>query len=696
MNDKKILIEEVQRMRSMMGLKENYIPKILLNEGPGDLWAIVKQFIEANDAARAGLINQIKSDPAQKRLFDELLNKYKSIIDPSNSIRSIDDLANATRKVQLTNFASNLASDLGNIEKTLSKYGINFATDYSNLARLGRAAAGSSDQAVLQAVKDADPLVGTVISKLETNQLDQLDVVEIQMVWNEAAGLLSRETDPALKRIYQEISDDLEKAYTHKLELENITVEKNNLNTGDIGTNMTVRDQEFQQLYELDIETLKTEYENAEKVITKNRLSPISDDNIAIVNVANQRGIITEDQLSELLTTKKASYWKLSYEYGKETKKALYRANGEDKLKLKVEAEKSAAKAKYQTEDSTKWPPDVRSRIGIMEAIVKDDFEDFLKAKALVDPRYRGITSNYPLFGVKEFGGKTLGQAYEHIFGNLNPFSSRLDDATKLRKKTMLWKSLLFTVAGVPAFMLLRDLSATLGIAFGWAGLETGITEAFLKDMVQNWSMDGYNQVRSLSGDEAKACEIAQLPWCGNGIPKEDFVVIDPSLNIFASRQILMPTEFAGSNAAAHIYKFDSYQYSYKKGSKNIVSATFNSDYVVAVTIEYLESLSDAKKLKINGTLDTFGVKELAPNKKRLIAKDSSKNATTNYVGTQAVFSGSQFGTGKTVTSFEPTGKTGVDEEFKVSFYSNTDLDKSVVTRVFIYNTDNKTWSKKQ
>jgi hypothetical protein len=238
MNDKKILIEEVQRMRSIMGLKENYIPKILLNEGPGDLWRIVKQFIEADDAARAGLINQIKSDPTQKRLFDELLNKYKSIIDPSNSIRSIDDLANATRKVQLTNFANNLASDLGNIEKTLSKYGINFATDYANLSRLGRTAAGSSDQAVLQAVKDADPLVGTVISKLEANQLDQLDLVEIQMVWNEASGLLSRETDPALKRIYQEISDDLEKAYTHKLELENITFEKNNLNTCDIGTKL--------------------------------------------------------------------------------------------------------------------------------------------------------------------------------------------------------------------------------------------------------------------------------------------------------------------------------------------------------------------------------------------------------------------------------------------------------------------------
>jgi len=697
MNDKKILIEEVQRMRSMMGLKENYIPKILLKEGPGDLWRMVKTFIEAGDAVRAGLINQIKSDPTQKRLFDELLNKYKSIIDPSNSIRSIDDLANATRKVQLTNFANNLASDLGNIEKTISKYGINFGTDYAKLASLEGAAAGSQAQAVLQTVKNADPLVGNVLSKLKTNQLDELDAVDIQIVWNEAAGLASRETDPVLKRFYQDIVDDLEKAYNHKLELQNIATEKNNLYTGDIGTKLEVQDFEIDQLYRMPEQEFKTEYDNVKETIEKNRTAPISEDNIAIVNVANQRGIITEDELSELLTAKKASYWKLAYEYGKEYKRSLYTADGADKLGKKITAEKDAATIKYKTEDSTKWPKDVRSRIGIMEAIFENNdgsFEKFLKAKALVDPRYVGITSNYPLFGLKEFGGKTLGQAYEHIFTNLNPLTSRLDDATKLRKKTALWKSLLFTFGGFSAFMLLRDLSTTLGIVLSMVGIETGITEAFLKDMLQDWSVDGYNKVRSLSGGEAGTCEIGQLPWCNNGLSKNNFVVIDPSLNIFVSRQILMPTEFAGLSAATHIYKFDAYRYSYKEGSKNIVSATINSDYVVAVNIAYLDSLSDAEKLKINGALDTFGIEKFAPNKKRLVTKDSV-NTTTNYEGTQAVFSSSNFGAGKTVTSFKPIVKTGDDEEFKVSFYSNTDTDKSVVTRTYIYNTKNKIWSKK-
>jgi hypothetical protein len=228
MNDKKILIEEVQRMRSMMGLKENYIPKVLLNEGPGDLWGMVKAFIEANDTARAGLINRIKGDPAQKRLFDELLDKYKSIIDPTNSIRSIDDLTDATRQLQLTAFANRLANDLGDIEKTIGRYGINYATDYAKLASFNAAAAGSQKQAVLQTVKNTNPLVGDVLSKLEANQIDQIEISEIQTVYNNASDLLARETDPDLKQFYQDLVDDLDVAFNHRLELQNIADEKGN------------------------------------------------------------------------------------------------------------------------------------------------------------------------------------------------------------------------------------------------------------------------------------------------------------------------------------------------------------------------------------------------------------------------------------------------------------------------------------
>jgi hypothetical protein len=614
MKNKKLLIEEVQRMRSMMGLKEDYIPKMLLKEGPGDLWGLVKTFIEADDAARVGLVATIKNDPVQKRFFDNLINKYKGVIDPSGTIRSIDDLGDLTRRVQLAAFAKELAGD-SDIVKTISKYGINFSTDYAKLASLENATAGSKGEAALNGVKNADPLAGNVINKIKNNQVDDLDAGDIQLVWNEASDLLSRETDPELKRFYQEIVDDLNKAYTHKLELDNIRTDRvyYTIVDPDMGARLDTQDYEFEELYRMPEQEFKTEYTNVKKTIEKNRTAPISEDNIAIVTVAYQRGIITEDVMSELTTTKKASTWKMYFDYGKTYKEKLFSSDGVDKLTRSKEAEVNMALNKYGKERAT-WPPDVRSRIEIMESIIDDDFDKFIKAKALVDPAYENFTSKYTWFGFKSFGGKTLGQAYDYLFSNLNPFNARLT----AKQRTQIFISWGLKAVGIGGLAILVDLLTAFGMITSFIGLETGVSDAFLINILQEWSVDGVNMAKSVGGTEFGVCENSALPWCGNGISKDDFIAIDASLNIFVSRQILIPQQLAGNDAATYIYKFDPYRFGISKDSKNIVKSGLYNDRVVAIKSSYIETLGDDKKEKINLALDKFNIPQFAPNKERL------------------------------------------------------------------------------
>lgn len=614
MDNKKILIEEVQRIRSMMGLKESFIPKALLKEGPGDLWGLVKAFVEADDTARAAMISTIKNNPEQKRFFDNLVTKYKGVIDPSNTIRSIDDLADLTRKTQLADFAKRILDDV-DIVKTIAKQGINFATDYAKLASLETAAVGSPGASALQGVKNADPLAGTVLTKIKNNQLDELDAADIELVWNEAADLLSRETDPTIKGFYQGIVDDLQKAYSHKLELDDIATQRSLLNPNladDIGSELTLKDTDFEQLYNMSETEFKAEFDNTKSLINKNKTAPRSEESIAVINVAYQRGIISEDEMTDLLTQKNASTWKMYFNYGKTYKETLFSSDGVDKLKKSLDSEISLANRTYGN-DKSKWPAETKSKIGIMQSIIDDNFDLFIQSKALVNPEYVNFTAKYPWFGLKNFSGKSLGQAYDYLFSNLNPFNARLT----AKQRTQIWVSWGLRVVGVTGLGVLIDLLTGLGMVASFVGLETGITEAFLKDMLIEWSKNGDYNARPTEGKEFNACD-SPLPWCGNGLGKDDFVIVDSSLNLFVSRLVLMDPQMAGKDAASFIYKLDPYRVGFNRDAKNIIKAGYYTDFVVALKTSYIDTLADDKKTIINTALDKYNVPQYAPGKTRL------------------------------------------------------------------------------
>jgi hypothetical protein len=217
---KKVLIEEIQRMRSMMGLKENFIPKTLINEGPGDVWKLFKMFVEGDDAIRRSVISQLESSPSAKQAFDEMFRKYKGAIDPTSSVTKLSDLTNAAYKVQLANLAKQIAGEAGdNLSKLVAKAGINFAEDFANLNRIKFATPGSPMSTALNTLKSSDPRFSDVLTKLEKNEfgdINDADLLDMVMIADLAKESATNSGDNVMAGIFKEVSDDLNKAAKEK------------------------------------------------------------------------------------------------------------------------------------------------------------------------------------------------------------------------------------------------------------------------------------------------------------------------------------------------------------------------------------------------------------------------------------------------------------------------------------------------
>jgi hypothetical protein len=217
---KKVLIEEIQRMRSMMGLKENFIPKTLINEGPGDVWKLFKMFVEGDDAIRRSVISQLESSPSAKQAFDEMFRKYKGAIDPTSSVTKLSDLTNAAYKVQLANLAKQIAGETGdNLSKLVVKAGINFAEDFVNLNRIKFATPGSPMSTALNTLKSSDPRFSDVLTKLEKNEfgdINDADLLDMVMIADLAKESATNSGDNVMAGIFKEMSDDLNKAAKEK------------------------------------------------------------------------------------------------------------------------------------------------------------------------------------------------------------------------------------------------------------------------------------------------------------------------------------------------------------------------------------------------------------------------------------------------------------------------------------------------
>jgi hypothetical protein len=646
--NKKILIEEIQRMRSMMGLSENFIPKKLILEGAGDMWKLLKAFVEGDDAYRKTFLQGLGTGTPERKVFDDFFNKYKGSIDPSGTIRSIDDLTNVARAAQLVEFAKAIARTTGTeLSTILAKNGINFASDFTELNKLSSAAAGTKEEAAIVGIRNADPNAGMVLTKIKDGKLDELDIMEIMGVWNKATDLSKTSTDVELKSLFGKMSDDLEKAINEKELLDNIKVGNEKFADDiDFAKDLKLVDMTYERLMQMDDLQLTKELEDVKMSRDANPTKAPSIEEITIINTAYARGLITEDEMSMLLTKMKASTWKQYFKFGQESYNALFSADGLKKLKQESTDRASLAQGKYGN-DRTKWPTELRGEIEEMEAIVADDFNAWLKAKALTSPEtWGGFTSKYPFFSLKNLGADTLSGAYQRFFTGWNPFSAKLSE----KQRNTVFINWGLRALGLTSVGFIRDILTGFKLILETLGYETGISVEFLQDNIYVWSQETSPKVSSISGTDTDTCEGKTLPWCGAGISKEDIAVIDPSLNLFVCRQKLMSDASAGvsQGGAFNVYRFIINQFNpIKGGGVNPVTATFYTDRVAALKLDYLESLGNETKAKINEALDKFGIEKIGLK----TVKEGNKivNKTVNRLDTTAVVNPIVSGSGKLI-----------------------------------------------
>ena len=127
MNNKKLIIEEISRMRSMMGLNENYVPTLLLEaRDPAKLIDGLITFAKGADAAKGTLIRSM--DAETKEFFNSRLAEYgDELFGAGSAIKSIDDLADAARLSELAAFSKKLASEFDNVKALIKSQGFDFS-----------------------------------------------------------------------------------------------------------------------------------------------------------------------------------------------------------------------------------------------------------------------------------------------------------------------------------------------------------------------------------------------------------------------------------------------------------------------------------------------------------------------------------------------------------------------------------------
>ena len=128
MNSKKLIIEEIIRMRSIMGLNENYTPSLLLetNVNPVKLIDGVITFIKGADAAKGSLIRGM--DAETKEFFNSRLAEYgDELFGSGSAIKSVDDLVNASRAAELAAFSKKLSSQFDNLKTLIKNQGFDYS-----------------------------------------------------------------------------------------------------------------------------------------------------------------------------------------------------------------------------------------------------------------------------------------------------------------------------------------------------------------------------------------------------------------------------------------------------------------------------------------------------------------------------------------------------------------------------------------
>jgi len=208
MRNKKILIEEISRMRSMMGLNENFIPRLLLETvSPARIKALFNDLIGAADnASRRSIINNMTTD--EKKVFNEFL------ADPSISkyfggVRTVDQFVDASVGRELLKLAKVLATNSADFAKKAGK-NINFAASIDNLAKIEKEL-DNLKPSVAGLADDIDPNTdyGKLISSITSKNYDEIDTQVFNDFYSYLDDLKTKTTDPGVQSYLNDVQNDM-------------------------------------------------------------------------------------------------------------------------------------------------------------------------------------------------------------------------------------------------------------------------------------------------------------------------------------------------------------------------------------------------------------------------------------------------------------------------------------------------------
>jgi len=208
MRNKKIIIEEISRMRSMMGLNENFIPRLLVESvTPQRLKQLMSEFIGATDnASRRSIINNLSTD--EKQIFNDYLSE-PGVTQYFGGVRNVDEFINANVGNELMKLAKLIAIQSDAFVKKAGK-NINFASSIDNLARIEKEL-DDLKPSIANLANDIDPNsdYGNLIRQITQKQYGDIDL----NVWNDFANFLldlkTKTTDPNVQQYLDGVYDDM-------------------------------------------------------------------------------------------------------------------------------------------------------------------------------------------------------------------------------------------------------------------------------------------------------------------------------------------------------------------------------------------------------------------------------------------------------------------------------------------------------
>ena len=209
MRNKKIIIEEISRMRSMMGLNENFIPRLLVESvTPQRLKQLMLDFVGATDnASRRSIINNLSTD--EKQIFNDYLSNSSYSRSNFGNARNIDEFLDISKGVELMKLARQIAATSDDFVKSVGK-NINFAASIDNLSRI-QSELNSLKPSIANLADDIDPNsdYGKLMQSITNKEYGEVDIDVFNDFANFLMDLKTKTNDPNVQQYLDDVYNDM-------------------------------------------------------------------------------------------------------------------------------------------------------------------------------------------------------------------------------------------------------------------------------------------------------------------------------------------------------------------------------------------------------------------------------------------------------------------------------------------------------